>query len=73
MTAHLILDYPYGESIGNFYMINGSMDDVLIVASVGALALMILYLLFLGLIKKNLVEISTKSKKYLFSVTIVVD
>ena len=64
MSVHLILDYPYGEVTGNFYIINGSMDDVAIVASVGALALIAVYLFFLRLNIKDPVEISTKSKKY---------
>lgn len=43
LTIHLILDYPYVEPIGLFYSSNSSMDDVLIVSMVGAIAILIVY------------------------------
>lgn len=46
LTIHLILDYPYVEPIGLFYSSNSSMDDVLIVSMVGAIAILIVYFLF---------------------------
>ena len=45
-TIHLILDYPYVEPIGSFYSSDSSMDDVLIVSMVGAIAILIVYFLF---------------------------
>lgn len=46
LTIHLILDYPYVEPIGSFYSSDSSMDDVLIVSMVGAIAILIVYFLF---------------------------
>ena len=37
ITIHLILDYPYRESIGDFNGLPASWDGVLIVASIGSL------------------------------------
>lgn len=46
LTIHLILDYPYVEPIGLFYSSDSSMDDVLIVSMVGAIAILIVYFLY---------------------------
>uniref|UniRef100_UPI004048408F hypothetical protein n=1 Tax=Aliarcobacter sp. TaxID=2321116 RepID=UPI004048408F len=46
LTVHLILDYSYVEPIGSFYSSNSSMDEVLVVSMIGAIAILIVYFLF---------------------------
>lgn len=46
LTIHLLFDYSYVEPIGHFYKSNASMDDVLILSSVGGIAVLLVYFLF---------------------------
>ncbi len=45
-TIHLMLNYDYIEPIGSFYTLNTSMDDVLIVAIVGAFAVLLINIFY---------------------------
>ena len=40
LTLHLIFNYAYVEPVGNFYSLHARMDDVLVVAVIGALGIL---------------------------------
>lgn len=41
LTLHLIFKYPYVEAVGFFYEKNSSMDSVLVISIIGALAVIL--------------------------------
>jgi hypothetical protein len=51
LTLHLLLDYPYVEPVGMFYLVQSKWDDILIIASIGSVGVLMARLLcgFLGL------------------------
>lgn len=46
LTIHLIVDYDYTEPVGQFYILNSSMDSVLIVSILGAIGVFCVNIFF---------------------------